>query len=279
MAAGEEPDNAVNFAQLQEIKNQIAANSLVKQDGGKAGRITIGIETGGSEINVANKSGDARAISGVKEAVKDDEAVNKKQLDGEIADITDSIKVIKEANSFAVLYDKDADGTINYKCDNGGTEINVANKSGDARTISDVKAAERNDESVNKAQLDKSIEKISNDINLTSAAAVLYDKENGTVNYGSVTLGGMDNQAHVALHNVKDGIIAQVSHDAINGNQINEISGDIANYFCGGAGYNNGEWTAPTFKITQFKADGSSAKKKDYHNVASAFDGVSESMF
>ncbi len=278
MAAGEEPDNAVNFAQLQEIKNQIAANSLVKQDGGKAGRITIGIETGGSEINIANKSGDARAISGVKEAVKDDEAVNKKQLDGEIADITDSIKVIKEANSFAVLYDKDADGTINYKCDNGGTEINVANKSGDARTISDVKAAERNDESVNKAQLDKSIEKISNDINLTSAAAVLYDKENGTVNYGSVTLGGMDNQAHVALHNVKDGIIAQVSHDAINGNQINEISGDIANYFCGGAGYNNGEWTAPTFKITQFKADGSSAEKKDYHNVASAFDGVSESM-
>ncbi|WP_375694341.1 hypothetical protein [Bartonella sp. AD24XZML] len=114
MAAGEEPYDAVNFAQLQEIKNQIAANSLVKQDGEKAGRITIGIETGGSEINVANKSGDARAISGVKEVVKDDEAVNKKQLDGEIADITDSIKVIKEVNSFAVLYDKDADDTINY---------------------------------------------------------------------------------------------------------------------------------------------------------------------
>ncbi len=88
----------------------------------------------------------------------------------------------------------------------------------------------------------------------------------------------MDNQAHVALHNVKDGIIAQVSHDAINGNKINKISGDIANYFGGSAGYNNGEWTAPTFKIAQFKADGSSAEKKDYHNVASAFDGVSESM-
>ncbi|GAA5109822.1 hypothetical protein [Bartonella jaculi] len=69
---------------------------------------------GGAEINVANKSGESRIIFGVKAAENDDEAVNKKQLDGEIADITDSIKVIKEANSFAVLYDKKSNGSVNH---------------------------------------------------------------------------------------------------------------------------------------------------------------------
>ncbi|WP_375707404.1 Vomp family autotransporter, partial [Bartonella sp. AA1HLJMS] len=523
VAAGEEPYDAVNFAQLQEIKNQIAANSLVKQDGGEEGRITIGIETGGSEINVANKSGDARAISGVKEAVKDDEAVNKKQLDGEIADITDSIKVIKEANNFAVLYDKNADGTINYNSvtlggdkttapvalhnvkdgmiaqgshdaingsqiekisrdvavifggdaefsegilfgphyhlsqisedgvaitkdhnnvgdaltglddninnvnsrlthvaneftqkiegvskdsllwsndeqafvaqhgdgktnskikflangditenstdavngsqlfvtnqnvntvtnnlttiakniskyfgggadvsngkaptytiqgkphndfesafstvDNsitniqnqitnatknslvkqeenegtitigkatGGIEINVANNAGNDRTISGVKAAVNANDAVNKAQLDKSIEMISNDINLTSAAAVLYDKENGAINYGSVTLGGVDNQDPVALHNVKDGIIAQGSHDAINGNQINKISGDIANYFGGGASFKNGTFKGPKYSLSVIVEDGQMAKA-NYYDVGSALTGL-----
>ncbi|WP_375674869.1 Vomp family autotransporter [Bartonella sp. CL100XZDX] len=324
------------------------------------------------------------------------------------ASITNIQNQITNATKNSLVKQEENEGAITIGESTGGIEINVANESGDARTISGVKAAEWSDEAVNKAQLDKSIEMISNDINLTRAAAVLYDKENGAINYGSVTLGGVDNQDPVALHNVKDGIIAQGSHDAINGNQINKISGDIANYFGGdasfengafkgpkynlsvivedgqvakanyhdvgsaltgldanvksvnthltnvvndvnekitnitqevkgdallwnsdeqafvaqhgegrtnskikflangdisanstdaingsqlylmsnqlaayfggGAGYNNGEWTAPTFKIVQFKADGSSGEKKNYHNVASAFDGVSESM-
>ncbi len=322
--------------------------------------------------------------------------------------ITNIQNQITNATKNSLVKQEENEGTITIGKATGGSLINIANNAGNDRTISGVKAAVNGNEAVNKAQLDKSIEKISNDINLTSAAAVLYDKENGTVNYGSVTLGGMDNQVPVALHNVKDGTIAQGSHDAINGNQINKISGDIANYFGGGAsfengafkgpnyslsvivedgqvakanyhdvgsalsgldanvksvnshltnvvnnftqqinditqevkgdallwngdeqafvaqhgadkenskikflangdisanstdaingsqlylmsnqlaayfgggaGYNNGEWTAPTFKIAQFKADGSSGEKKDYHNVASAFDGVSESM-
>ncbi|WP_375670437.1 Vomp family autotransporter [Bartonella sp. PS7NMGDW] len=525
VANGEEDTDAVNFAQLQEIKNQIAANSLVKQDGGEEGRITIGIATGGSEINVANKSGEDRIISGVKEAVNDDEAVNKKQLDGEIADITDSIKVIKEANSFAVLYDKDADGTINYNSvtlggdkttapvalhnvqagtvaegsndaingsqinkisadvagifggdaefvdgafvgpqynlstvsadgsreqkvfynvgealtgldanvknvnsrltyvvndftqkiegvskdsllwseneqafvalheangektdskltflkdgdisanstdavngsqlfttnqniatvtndlakisqntsqylgggadvvtnkaptytiqnteyndigsafstvDNsitniqnqitnatknslvkqeenegtitvgkatGGTKINVANKNGDARTISGVKAAERNDEAVNKEQLDKSIEKISKDINLTTAAAVLYDKENGAVNYGSITLGGDKNKEPVALLNVKAGEIAEYSTDAVNGDQINQISQDIANYFGGNAEFSDGYFGGPEYNLSTVSADGK-VVQKTFENVGDALTGL-----
>ncbi|WP_051032933.1 hypothetical protein [Candidatus Bartonella washoeensis] len=87
--------------QIADVIDTIKSNSLVKREE-ETNRINIGKQIAGTEINIANKSGDVHTISGVKAAVNDDEAVNKKQLDGEIADITDSIKVIKEANSFAV---------------------------------------------------------------------------------------------------------------------------------------------------------------------------------
>ncbi len=56
-----------------------------------------------------------RTLSGVKEAQNDNEAVNKKQLDVHIANINDSIKNLKEASAFSVLYDKNAAGSVNYK--------------------------------------------------------------------------------------------------------------------------------------------------------------------
>ncbi len=97
-----------------------------------------------------------------------------------------------------------------------------------------------------------------------------------------------DEQAFVAQHGegkanskikfLANGDITEDSTDAVNGSQLYLMSNQLAAYFGGGAGYNNGEWTAPTFKIAQFKADGSSSEKKDYHDVVSAFDGVSESM-
>ncbi|WP_375677668.1 Vomp family autotransporter [Bartonella sp. AP72JLCBS] len=187
--------------------------------------------------------------------------------------ITNIQNQITNATKNSLVKQEENEGTITVGKATGGTKINVANKSGDARTISGVKAAERNDEAVNKAQLDKSIEKISNDINLTSAAAVLYDKENGTVNYGSVTLGGVDNQGPVALHNVKDGKIAEDSHDAINGNQINKISGDIANYFGGGASFENGAFKGPNYSLSVIVEDGQVAKA-NYHDVGSALSGL-----
>ncbi|MET3560153.1 autotransporter adhesin, partial [Bartonella japonica] len=49
-------------------------------------------------------------------------------------------------------------------------------------------------------------------------------------------------------------------------------------YFGGGAGYNNGLWTAPEFQITQFKADGTVDKKQSYDNVADAFKGINDNM-
>ncbi|WP_273724403.1 Vomp family autotransporter [Bartonella sp. AU18XJBT] len=270
VANGEKPDDAVNFAQLQEIKNQIAANSFVKQDGGEEGRITIGMATGGSEINVANKSGEDRTISGVKAAVNNNDAVNKEQLDGQIADVVDTIK----SNSLVKREEETNRITIGKEIE--GTEINVANKSGDARTISGVKAAVKDDEAVNKKQLDGEIADITDSIKVIKEAnnfSVLYDKENDTVNYNSITLGGGKSTGPVALHNVQAGTIAEGSNDAINGSQINKISGDIANYLGGDASFENGAFVGPQYNLSTVSADGS-GEQKIFDNVGEALTGL-----
>ncbi|GAA5097217.1 hypothetical protein GCM10023260_06900 [Bartonella acomydis] len=158
--------------------------------------------------------------------------------------------------------------------DKAGTEINIAGFGKVARKISGVKAAEKGDEAVNKDQLDKSIEKISKDIETASVAAVLYDKdEDGSVNYGSVTLGGDKNNGSVALLNVKDGKISKDSHDAVNGSQINKISGDIANYFGGGASFENGAFKGPKYSLSVILEDGTVGKVNHY-DVGSALTGL-----
>ncbi|WP_375615552.1 Vomp family autotransporter [Bartonella sp. AP58NXGY] len=158
--------------------------------------------------------------------------------------------------------------------DTAGTEINIAGYAGVARSISGVKAAEKGDEAVNKDQLDKSIKDITKDIETVTASAVLYDKgENGNVNYSSVTLGGDKSNGPVALLNVKDGAISQDSHDAINGSQINKISGDIANYFGGGAAFENGAFKQPKYSLSTIVEDGQVAKV-NYYNVGDALTGL-----
>ncbi|WP_375674872.1 Vomp family autotransporter [Bartonella sp. CL100XZDX] len=265
-------------------------------------------------------------------------------FDGVDDSITDIYNQIKNVTSdILVKQDGGENSPITIGKATGGAVINVANKSGEARTISGVKAAVEDNEAVNKKQLDESIGKINNNIENISASAVLYDKnDNNTVNYESVTLGGNKVNGQVALHNVKDGEISDQSHDAINGSQINKISGDvaqffgggtsfengvfrgprynlttidengqekqtehndvgsalsglnmnirhvnqhllyaindIADYFGGGAGYDDaGNWNVPTFKVIQFKADGTSSKQP-YSNVADAFEGVNNTF-
>ncbi|WP_273757130.1 Vomp family autotransporter, partial [Bartonella sp. MM73XJBT] len=107
---------------------------------------------------------------------------------------------------------------------------------------------------------------------------------------GDALLWSDDDQAFVALHGkgdkrgksklkfLVDGEVSEGSMEAITGNQLYLMSNQLAVYFGGGAGYKDGKWTAPNFQVAQFNADGSVDKKISYNNVASAFDGVSDSM-
>ncbi|ETS13546.1 YadA-like family protein [Bartonella quintana] len=202
VANGIRENDAVNVSQLNELKNQIAGGSLVNWLEGQK-LITVGAEKGGTEINIAGSEGN-RTIAGVKAAEKDNEAVNKKQLDDHIADITDIINNIKTESAFAVLYDKNGDNTVNYN---------------------------------------------------------------------SVTLGGGKSDGPVALLNVKDGKITKESHDAINGSQINKISGDIAKFFGGDAAFEGGVFAGPRYNLSEVFADGN-VKQKVFEDVGSALTGL-----
>ncbi|UTO28530.1 Vomp family autotransporter [Bartonella harrusi] len=275
VAKGIKETDAVNFAQLKEIGNQIAVSSLVQQEAGN-NLITIGKAVGGTEISLSNNDGEDRRISGVKAAQEDTDAVNKKQLEDSIADITDSIE-----NNILVKQNKGENASITVGKATGGFEINIANKSGETRTISGVKAATKNNEAVNKEQLDGEIADITDSINVIKEAnnfSVLYDKKNdNSVNYESITLGGDKTTAQVALHNVKAGTIAEDSHDAINGSQINKISEDVAAIFGGNAEFKDGILFGPYYHLSQIFEDGTSKNLASY-DVGSALTGLDKNI-
>ncbi|WP_208435651.1 Vomp family autotransporter [Bartonella phoceensis] len=188
--------------------------------------------------------------------------------------ITNIDNKITEMKENSLVQQKSISDIITIGAKTAGTEMNIAGYGNVARSISGVKAAEKGDEAVNKDQLDESIERISNDVRIASAAAVLYDKnEDGTVNYDSVTLGGERGAKPVALLNVKDGKISQDSHDAVNGSQINKISGDIANYFGGNASFKDGTFKGPKYTLSTIVEDGQVAKV-NYYNVGDALTGL-----
>ncbi|MBX4335403.1 Vomp family autotransporter [Bartonella raoultii] len=303
-----------SFTNIHNQISNITENSLVKQDG-EDGIITVGKATGGDTINIVNRIGQNRTISGVKDgklSQTSTDAINGSQLFevakntseyfGGGADVRAGIKPTYLINnkpyndvgsaftgvniSIKSLDDKiiemkennlvqqdDTSKIITIGAKTTGTEINVAGYGKVARKISGVQAAEKGDEAVNKDQLDKSIKDITKDIEIASAAAVLYDKENGVVNYGRVTLGGDKNNGPVALLNVKNGTIAENSNDAINGSQINQISKDIANYFGGGTEFVNGAFKGPKYTLSVITEDGT-VGNANYRNVGSALTGL-----
>ncbi|MBX4336572.1 hypothetical protein [Bartonella raoultii] len=61
--------------------------------------------------------------------------------------------------------------------------------------------------------------------------------------------------------------------EAINGSQLYSLNQTVAQYFGGGAKYEEGKWQAPSFTLKSFK-DGKEDGTKTYHNVADAFSDI-----
>ncbi|WP_375657948.1 Vomp family autotransporter [Bartonella sp. CL436QHHD] len=322
----------ISIHKIDDKISDVIKNSLVKQDGGASGVITIGKDTAGTEINIAGVGGSGRKISGVREAENGDEAVNKDQLDKSIKDIT---KDIETATAAAVLYDKNGDDSVNY-----GSVTLGGNKSNGPVALHNVKDGSLSQDShdaINGSQINK----ISADIakffgggakfidgafkGLKYTVSAIVDGVVGKANFYNVgdALTGLDKnvqdvnqrltnvsnefnqkiedfskdallwdddeEAFVARHEkdgqktksklkyLLDGEIAQGSTDAITGNQLYSMNNQLANYFGGGAKYENGKWTNPTFKIVQVNADGTTVEK-EHHNVADAFGDINNGM-
>ncbi|WP_375678324.1 MULTISPECIES: YadA-like family protein [unclassified Bartonella] len=96
------------FTKVQTAISDVISNLLVTKN---EGIINIGKGVEGSEINIANKSGKDRTLSGVKAAEKANEAVNKEQFDKGLKDLSDTL--LSDSSS-VVLYDKTTDNQTDY---------------------------------------------------------------------------------------------------------------------------------------------------------------------
>ncbi len=299
---------------------QVVSDSLVKEEQ-DSHLITIGKETDGTIINIANKDKQDRTLSGVKAAENANEAINKAQLDK-------LNKKIESTNSFAVLYDKQSNDTVNYK------SITLGGKDKEPvalHNVADGTLSQESYDAINGSQITKIFEQVvkyfdgnavfKEGIFIGPIYKLLKISEHGTVeqvehdNIGSAFAGLDTNiknvnkhiqevsqgisddsllwdegaQAFVALHgkeetranskitHLKDGDISAVSTDAITGNQIYLLKNTLGGYFGGGAGYKDGKWHPPNFKIKQFSEDGKT-EEKGYSNVADALSEVGNSF-
>ncbi|WP_455477225.1 Vomp family autotransporter [Bartonella sp. B41] len=213
------------------------------------------------KLNLDGTVGDDKSYNNVADALK-----------GVNSYITSVYNQVSNAAQNSLVKQESYDSPITVGGATGGDEISITNKSNEDRKILGVKDAEQANEAVNKGQLDKSIKDVIDsikDIKDLGVAAVLYDKKNGNVDYGSITLGGDHSNNSVALRNVKDGKIAKQSHDAINGGQIDTIAKNIASYFGGGMTFMDGVFTQPSYSLSVILSDGS-VGRTNVHNVDDA---------
>ncbi|MCZ2157681.1 Vomp family autotransporter [Bartonella sp. 220] len=261
--------DAVNLTQLKKVEEKIqevAGNNLVKWDEDQ-NLITIGKEKGGMKIDITGSDGD-RTIAGVKAgtiSANSTEAINGSQINtisGNIAKYFGGGAKFENGDfvgpkySLSVIVEDGTVAKVNYR--DVGTALN---------------GLDANIKSVN-TRITNVANDFSQKIDGLSKDALLWSE---------------DEQAFVARHEkngkktnsklkfLLDGNIAEGSTDAITGNQLYLMSTQLAAYFGGGAGYKDGKWTDPTFKIVQVNADGTTVEK-EHHNVADAFGDVNKNM-
>ncbi|WP_375620397.1 hypothetical protein, partial [Bartonella sp. TS25HLJMH] len=347
-----ESTEAVNGSQLLATNteiNEVRDSILVKQVAKKRrtrslpnegeGLITVGMETGGSEISILNKSNEERKLSGLLGgaiSATSTDAVNGSQLhtlgtgvasylgggasyaDGKWTAPTFKVKAIKEdgspedkeyhdvASAFSGVgssitnvqnkLTEQVNNVINkvesesfvqqdkttHRLTIGaaveGSEINIANKAGADRILSGVKAAEKDNEAVNKGQLDKGLKDLSNSLQSDESAVVHYDKDSdGKTNYSSVTLGKAKDKTAVGLHNVADGKISKDSHDAITGGQINTIASDLSKILGGDVSFDGKNFKGPTYNLSNIDEKGE-VTDKPHTDIGSAFKGLDDNI-
>ena len=107
-----------------------------------------------------------------------------------------------------------------------GPSVTTAGIDAGNKVITNVAAGQKNSDAVNKGQLDSAITNINNNVDQVKNNAVQYDKNaDGTVNKGSVTLGGGDKGT--TLTNVADGKVVHGSKDAVNGGQLADVRDNL----------------------------------------------------
>ncbi|WP_375678157.1 YadA-like family protein [Bartonella sp. AP72JLCBS] len=254
---------------LYGLENYVAEtryDKLVKQDA--SGLITIGADVGGNRITIANSSHGLRTLTGVADGWVSPisyDAVNGSQLFSQ---------GISTAISFGGGAGYDRKG--NWIAPTFTVKVFDKNGNGAEKDYKNVADAFTGVSS-SFTNLDAKIE----NIKVASNSLVKQD-DTGLISIGGevsgtkVSIANVDNAVRT-LSGVRAGSITATSIEAVNGSQLYSINQAFAEYFGGGAGYKDGNWSAPTFTVKVFDKDGNGAEKK-YTNVADAFTGVSGSF-
>ncbi len=252
---------------LYGLEREVVGNNLVKQD--SSGLITIGANARGNRISIENSSHELRTLTGVNNGVISpfsSDAVNGSQL------FTLGLAVSSYFGGGA--------GFDRVKWTPPTFKVKVFDKDGNGAEKSYHNVADAFT-GVNSSftNLDKKIENV-----VVNVAGNNLVKQDDT---GLITIGGKVNGTRVSIANIDNavrtlsgvnaGSITATSTDAINGSQLYSMSNVVAGYLGGGAGYKDGNWSAPTFTVKVFDKDGNGAEKS-YHNVADAFTGVNSSF-
>ncbi|BBL52874.1 variable outer membrane protein B [Bartonella quintana] len=264
VAAGLEDTDAVNVAQLKALREWVKDNiegGMIEYDEGSK-LIRIGSKRSGDKIDIKNSDGQDRVLAGVKNGEVSQgsvEAINGHQL-------WETNQTVAGLN-----------GTLNNLGKNltnylgGGAD--VAQNVAPTYIIEDKKYRD-----VGSAF--GGVNTVIKDI-----YSKLEDLPGGGVKDQDALMWSETENAFVALHakegnktNSKityllNGDISKASTDAINGSQLYMMSNKLAAYFDGGARYENGQWSDPTFTLHQWNSDGNFVEK-NYKTVADAFGGV-----
>ncbi|EJF97350.1 hypothetical protein ME9_00436, partial [Bartonella taylorii 8TBB] len=265
VAKGTEGTDAVNFAQLKEIKEQVASSGLVAQDT-QTKDITIGKGTDGNKISIANKDGKGRVISGI--------------ANGAISDASTEAITGQQLHQFGTSIAGYFGGGAKYENGQWSTPKFKVKTVKDDGTESEqsyenvASAFEGVSKSITKIQ-NNITKEINNVVTKVEGDSLSWSKEDGAF---VAKHGAEDAKTNSKIRFLANGDVSKDSTDAINGSQLYSLGDTFATYLGGGAKYENGEWTAPKFKVKTVKDDGSDVEDKEYKTVAEALAGVGTSI-
>ncbi|WP_277625990.1 YadA-like family protein [Burkholderia cenocepacia] len=290
VAGGISDTDAVNVGQMKGITTALGGDAGIGPDGSvKAPTYHIGDKTyanvgdalaaaaasggGGTDSNAVvydDAAKSAVTLSGEKGttlkkvaagAVSADstEAVNGSQLYGAAQSVASALgggsKVDETGKVTAPTYKLDGDKT-------SANNVGEAVSNLDGRVTTNTTNVEKlQGDFAESGLVDKNTRKV--------LAAVTYDRNDGTAHGNSVTLGGADAAAPVALKNVADGAVAKTSTDALNGSQLYGASQSVASALGGDSIVDaGGTVRAPTYTL-----DGGRTTAKNVGEAVSNLDG------
>ncbi|EJF92163.1 hypothetical protein ME9_01621 [Bartonella taylorii 8TBB] len=258
---GTDANDAVNFSQLKEIKEQVASSGLVAQDA-QTKDITIGKEADGDKIDILNNKGKNRVLSGITNGIISDastEAITGQQLYQLGTSIAGSLGGGASFSGGTWTAPKFKVKTVKADGEEGEETVydDVASAlAGVGNSFKDIK------------------NEITNVVTKVEGDSLSWSKE---ANAFVAKHGAEDAKTSSKITFLANGDISKDSTDAINGSQLYSLGDTFAKYFGGGAEYKDGNWHAPTFTVKVFDKNGKVAEEK-FENVSAAFTGVSNSF-